>query len=131
MGKSGSTTQSNVKKRPTLYTESKAEMMASAGGAGDGGEREQQINACMIRFDLSVADGTSSLQLGDAVILVPEGAGGVQLLAKGHKVASYSGDLAATLYECMKLGYTYRGEVIDASTGTGQVTVRVIARGRV
>ena len=31
----------------------------------------------------------------------------------------------------MKLGYTYRGEVIDASTGTGQVTVRVIARGRV
>lgn len=131
MGKSGSTTQSDVKKRPTLYTESKAEMMASVGGAAGGGEKEQQINACMIRFNLSVADGTGSLQLGDAVILVPEGAGGVQLLVKGHKVASYGGDLAATLYECMKLGYTYRGEVINAPTGTGQITVRVIARGRV
>lgn len=131
MGKSGSTSQTNVKKRPTIYTESKAELVAGAGGAPDGREKTQQINACMIRFDLTVPDGTGSLQLGDAVILVPEGAGGVQLLAKGHKVASYVGDLTGTLFECMKLGYTYRGEVIDATAGAGQITVRVIARGRV
>lgn len=131
MGRGRSTTQDNVKKRPTVYTEDKAELMASAGGEADGGERVRQINACMIRFDLTVADGTGSLELGDAVILVPEGAGGVQLLAKGSKVASYVGDLTGTLYECMKLGYTYRGEVIGNATDAGQVVVRVIARGRV
>lgn len=131
MGKSGSTTQDNVKKRPTVYTESKDELIANANGAADGGEKVEQINACMIRFDFSVVDSTGTLQLGDAVILVPEGVGGVQLLSRGYKVASFVGDLTGTLYECMKLGYTYRGEVISTNTDTGQATVRVIARGRV
>ena len=130
MGKSGSTTQDNVKKRSTIYTENKDELVASANGAADGGERVEQINLCMVRFDFSVVDGTGALQLGDAVILVPEGVGGVQLLSKGHKVASFVSDLTGTLYECMKLGYTYRGEVIGTTASTGQVTVRVIARGR-
>ena len=85
----------------------------------------------MVRFDFSVVDNAKTLRLGDAVILVPEGVGGVQVLSKGHKITSFVSDLTGTLYECMKLGYTYRGEVISAALDTGQVTIRVIARGRV
>lgn len=132
MGKSGSTNQDNVRKRPTVYTESKAELEAGVGGqTGNGAEKTRQINECMVRFDMTVEDGTHSLQLGDVVILVPEGVGGVQVLEKGRKVATYVGDLTGKLFECMKLGYTYRGEVTDVIDGTSQVTIRVIARGKV
>lgn len=130
MGKSSGTSQANVTKHPTPYTENKLELLANNGGNEAAPEKAQEINQCMIHFSVRVIDATASAKPGDGVIFVPEGMFGVQILAKGHKVASYEGDLANTLLECMKLGYTYRGEVIARENATGEIVIRVIARGK-
>jgi hypothetical protein len=131
MGKGGSTPQDNVAKRRSALTSDKAELLAKAGMAagGTGFDKTRQINQCMIRFTVQVVDNTEALKLGDSVTLIPEGSAGVQLIHQGRKIASYEGDLAATLFECMKLGYIYKGEVIELAN-QHVVTCRIQGSGK-
>lgn len=129
MGKGGTTSQDNVPKRRSALTSDKSELLARAEASGTGPNKTRQINQCMIKFTVKVIDSTTSLKLGDSVTLIPEGSAGVQLIHQGRKVASYEGELASTLFECMKLGYIYKGEVIEL-TAEHVATCRIQGNGK-
>lgn len=131
MGKGIRTTQDNVEKKLSKLTADKNLLLTGEGIGGDEGqEKERVINQCMVKFNVSLQDGTGTLVVGDAVTMVPEGLAGVQLIRQGRKIGSYTGDLVSTLAECMRAGYIYKGEVIETNASSGYVTCRIQGFGR-
>lgn len=131
MGKGNRTSQNNVVKKLSKLTADKELLLAgTAAGGSEGQEKERVVNQCMVKFDVRTTDATGSLVKGDSVTLVPEGSAGVQIIHQGRKVSSYTGDLAATLIDCMRAGYIYKGEVIDVNAADTSVTCRIQGLGR-
>ena len=130
MGKGSRTSQSNVVKKLSQLTADKELLLAGAVAGGDEGQEKEHINQCMVKFDARIVDVTGSIVKGDSVTLVPEGSAGVQIIHQGHKVSSYTDDLASTLIDCMRAGYIYKGEVIDINTSNSVVTCRIQGLGR-
>lgn len=132
MGKGSNTVQNNVVKRLSKLTADKSLLLKGVGlGGAAGAGKERTINQCMIKFNLTATDETGTLKLGDSVTLVPEGATGVQIIHRGRKIASYTGDLSVTLAECMRAGYIYKGEVTDSDSASNNVTCQLQAYGKV
>jgi len=129
MGKGSQTTQINVSKKLPALTDSK-EVLLSATGTQGGGSRPERINQCMIAFVATVTDLTKGLKVGDNVAITLEGAAAVQIIHKGRKIASYTGDLAGTLVECMRAGYVYKGVVTNVNPSTFEAECRIQGYGK-
>ena len=122
MGKGSGTSKTGITKKPQLLSDSEP-----AGGVGVAHGDEgisSPTNSCLISFTSSIKLNSASVSAGQRITLVQGNGTGLDVISRGAKIGSFSGDEQPLLEDCMAKGYVYKGKIETVNGDTATCSIK-------